>query len=68
MGPGTEGPEEPERFDFQGYLEFLTARGHNFMPSCGKPRSASGTAVLRITRTSPVVVSLSIVMPSAWSC
>jgi hypothetical protein len=31
MGPGTEGPADPERFDFDGYLRFLTERGHNFI-------------------------------------
>src|ERR1700737_4707691 len=31
MGPGAEGPAEPERFDFDGYLRFLTERGHNFI-------------------------------------
>jgi hypothetical protein len=31
MGPGAEGPTEPERFDFDGYLRFLTERGHNFI-------------------------------------
>jgi hypothetical protein len=31
LGPGAEGPAEPERFDFDGYLRFLTERGHNFI-------------------------------------
>lgn len=31
MGPGAEGPAEPERFDFDGYLRFLGERGHNFI-------------------------------------
>jgi len=31
MGPGAEGPAEPERFDWDGYLRFLTERGHNFI-------------------------------------
>src|ERR1700704_7155113 len=31
MGPGAAGPVEPERFDFDGYLRFLTERGHNFI-------------------------------------
>lgn len=31
MGPGDEGPAEPERFDYDGYLRFLTERGHNFI-------------------------------------
>jgi hypothetical protein len=31
MGPGPEGPADPERFDFDGYLRFLTERGHNFI-------------------------------------
>jgi hypothetical protein len=31
MGPGAEGPAEPERFDFDRYLQFLTERGHNFI-------------------------------------
>ena len=31
MGLGRDCPEEPERFDFDGYLELLTERGHNFI-------------------------------------
>ena len=31
MGPGAEGPPEPERFDYEGYVRFLTERGHNFI-------------------------------------
>ena len=31
MGPGAEGPSEPERFDWDGYLRFLAERGHNFI-------------------------------------
>ena len=31
MGPGPEGPAEPERMDFDAYLRFLTERGHNFI-------------------------------------
>ena len=31
MGPGPVGPADPERFDFDGYLRFLTERGHNFI-------------------------------------
>jgi Family of unknown function (DUF6298) len=31
MGPGADAPAEPERFDFDGYLRFLTERGHNFI-------------------------------------
>jgi hypothetical protein len=31
MGPGAEAPADPERFDFDGYLRFLTERGHNFI-------------------------------------
>jgi hypothetical protein len=31
MGPGAEGPAEPEPFDFDGYLRFLAERGHNFI-------------------------------------
>ena len=31
MGPGAEGPDEPERLDFDAYLRFLTDRGHNFI-------------------------------------
>jgi hypothetical protein len=31
MGPGPEGPADPERFDYDGYLRFLTERGHNFI-------------------------------------
>src|ERR687897_2834948 len=27
MGPGPVGPADPERFDFDGYLRFLTERG-----------------------------------------
>jgi hypothetical protein len=31
MGPGSEAPAEPERFDYDGYLRFLVERGHNFI-------------------------------------
>jgi hypothetical protein len=31
LGPGRDCPDEPERFDFNAYLELLTARGHNFI-------------------------------------
>jgi hypothetical protein len=31
LGMGNECPDEPERFDFDTYLEFLTERGHNFI-------------------------------------
>ena len=31
MGPGHDGPAEPERLDFDAYLRFLTDRGHNFI-------------------------------------
>ena len=31
MGPGAACPASPERFDYDGYLQFLKARGHNFM-------------------------------------
>jgi hypothetical protein len=31
MGPGPDGPDEPERMDYHAYLRFLTARGHNFI-------------------------------------
>ena len=31
MGLGRDCPEEPERFDFDAYLELLTERGHNFI-------------------------------------
>ncbi|GAA1439218.1 hypothetical protein GCM10009617_03090 [Leifsonia poae] len=31
MGPGREGPDEPERMDYDAYLEFLRRRGHNFI-------------------------------------
>jgi len=31
MGPGPEGPADPEHFDFDGYLRFLIERGHNFI-------------------------------------
>jgi hypothetical protein len=31
MGPGAEAPTELERMDFDGYLRFLTERGHNLI-------------------------------------
>jgi hypothetical protein len=31
MGPGAECSDEPERFDFNGYLDFLQERGHNLI-------------------------------------
>lgn len=31
LGPGRDCPEDPERFDFDAYLELLTERGHNFI-------------------------------------
>jgi hypothetical protein len=31
MGPGPDGPDEPERMDYDAYLRFLTERGHNFI-------------------------------------
>ena len=31
MGPGPDGPAEPERLDFDAYVRFLTDRGHNFI-------------------------------------
>lgn len=31
MGPGPDGPDEPEQMDFGEYLRFLTDRGHNFI-------------------------------------
>ncbi len=31
MGFGKERPEQPERFDYPGYLEFLRSHGHNFI-------------------------------------
>jgi hypothetical protein len=31
MGPGPDGPAEPERLDYDAYLRFLTDRGHNFI-------------------------------------
>ena len=31
MGPGPEGPDEPERMDYDAYLRFLTERGHNLI-------------------------------------
>ena len=31
MGPGPDGPAEPERMDYEAYLRFLRERGHNFI-------------------------------------
>ena len=31
MGPGAECPDEPDRFDFDAYLGWLTDHGHNFI-------------------------------------
>jgi hypothetical protein len=31
LGPGRDCPEDPERFDFDAYLELLSERGHNFI-------------------------------------
>lgn len=31
MGPGPDAPDVPEQLDFDAYLDFLTARGHNFI-------------------------------------
>jgi hypothetical protein len=31
MGPGPDGPAEPERLDYEAYLRFLADRGHNFI-------------------------------------
>jgi hypothetical protein len=31
MGPGAECPDEPDRFDFDAYLTWLTDHGHNFI-------------------------------------
>ena len=31
MGPGPDGPDEPERWTIDAYLRFLTERGHNFI-------------------------------------
>src|ERR671934_1828480 len=31
MGPGAECSNESERFDFDGYLDFLQERGHNLI-------------------------------------
>jgi hypothetical protein len=32
LGPGREcPPDDPEQFDFQTYLDFLSQRGHNFI-------------------------------------
>jgi hypothetical protein len=31
LGLGRDCPDEPERFDFGAYLEFLVAHGHNFI-------------------------------------
>jgi hypothetical protein len=32
MGPGATAPSEPERMDYDAYLDFLAVRGHNFRP------------------------------------
>ena len=31
MGPGAECSGESERFDFDGYIDFLQERGHNLI-------------------------------------
>ncbi len=31
MGPGAACPDEPDRFDFDAYLGWLTDHGHNFI-------------------------------------
>ncbi|MCA2229508.1 hypothetical protein [Nonomuraea aurantiaca] len=31
MGPGASAPAEPEKMDYRAYLDFLAARGHNFI-------------------------------------
>ncbi len=31
MGPGRECAEDPERFDYDAYLDFLADRGHNLI-------------------------------------
>jgi uncharacterized protein DUF6298 len=31
MGPGRDCAEDPERFDYDGYLDFLVEHGHNFI-------------------------------------
>ena len=31
MGPGSDAPPEPERFDYDAYLRFLSERGHNLI-------------------------------------
>jgi hypothetical protein len=31
MGPGAECPDEPDRFDFDAYLDWLVDHGHNFI-------------------------------------
>jgi hypothetical protein len=31
LGPGSESADRPEAFDFDGYLDFLVDRGHNFI-------------------------------------
>lgn len=31
MGPGATAPAEPEKLDYGAYLDFLAARGHNFI-------------------------------------
>ncbi|MQA95586.1 MAG: hypothetical protein GEV11_13380 [Streptosporangiales bacterium] len=31
LGPGAEAPEQPERMDYDAYLDLLAVRGHNFI-------------------------------------
>ena len=31
LGPGRDCPLDPERFDFDAYLDLLSTRGHNFV-------------------------------------
>jgi hypothetical protein len=42
LGQGSECPEDPERFDFNAYLDLLTERGHNFI-RCGAGSSFRAT-------------------------
>jgi hypothetical protein len=44
LGFGPECPAEPERFDFDGYLDFLEAHGHNFIRPTSTATSLPGGA------------------------